>query len=503
MLRTNFYVLFAATACLAGAAAGQTQIQTSNPSSKVAQTNGSSDDLQIVTLQKDGDPDALVKELGLSPKFIYRHALQGFAVHLDAATITKLKADKRVLAVEPDGKVELLDQMVGTGVLRMGITNFPEAQVDGLDNHRINVNVAVLDTGIQMNHPDLNVVQAMDFTFSELGGNDWSGHGTHVAGIIGALDNVFGVVGVAPGVNLWDGQVISPTAGSWTYVLAGIDWVAQNADQIEVLNMSVGGSGSSPYGAVHEAVYNLVNLGVVVVAAAGNSSEDIAGPDGIFGTADDLLPAALPEVMAVSAMDPTSDTNAGFSNFSLASSLPTRATNYVTSPGGAIDVAAPGVNIYSTWTNSGYTNDTGTSMSCPHVVGLVALYIAANGRATNAAGVYAIRQAIINNSLPQSQWNATNTYALGLPAPLALPSENWIPLPEITSSGSIDEGFQVGFQAVPGYNYTVQSTKALGSSNQWTSLSTITGVGAVAPETVTDTNLASQAFYRLSRQPAP
>jgi len=501
MLKSSVVVLFALTVCLAGPASGQPQTGSSAASLMVAQTNNPSG-LQIVTLRDGGDPDTMVKELGISPKLVYRHALQGFAVHLDAATIAKLKADRRVLAVEPDGPVQLLDQTVGTGLLRMEITNFPEARIDKMDTHRINVNVAVLDTGIQLNHPDLNVVFGEDFTGFGQGGNDWNGHGTHVAGTIGALDNDFGVVGVAPGVNLWSVQVSSPTTSSWSAFVAGIDYISENADQIAVVNCSLGGS-NAPYVIVHAAVKNIVNQGIVFVAGAGNSSEDIAGPDGIFGTADDILPAALPEVMAVSAMDPTSDTNAGFSNYSLTSSLATRATNYVTSPGGAIDVAAPGVSIYSTWINSSYTNDTGTSMSCPHVVGLVALYIAANGRATNAAGVYAIRQAIINNSLPQSQWNATNTYAQGLPAPLAMPSDNWIPQPYITSGSITEGGFQAGFQAVPGYNYTVQSTTGLGSSSQWTNISTVTGVGAVASATVTDTNLGSQGFYRLSRQPAP
>src|SRR5208282_3372475 len=299
------------------------------------------------------------------------------------------------------------DQTVGAGIIRMGITNFPVAHIDGGD-HRINVNVAVLDTGIQLDHPDLNVVQAVDLTSVGNGGDDWSGHGTGVAGIIGALDNGFGVVGVAPGVRLWSVEVLGsdPTDTVWSLLLAGVEYVLQQSNQIQVVNCSTGNSGPVPWGATHLAFSELVNQGIVVVAAAGNYTNDIAGLDGIFGDNDDFLPAALPEVMAVSAMNPTNDTIAWFSNFSQVprTNNPAKGiTNYVFSPGGAIDVAAPGVNILSTSTNSGYAIHNGTSAAAPHVAGLVALYIAANGAPTNAAGVYAIRQAIINHSLPQSQ----------------------------------------------------------------------------------------------------
>ncbi len=133
---------------------------------------------------------------------------------------------------------------------------------------------------------------------------------------------------------------------------------------------------------------------------------------------------------------------------------------------------------------------------------MAALYIAANGRATNAAGVYAIRQAIINNSLPQSRWNsAPNTLDPDTNhEPLAMPSENWIPQPFITGASNLPSGFQIYFFALPGYDYTLQSAPDL---IQWSNLSTISGSGGLAPITVTDTNFASQSFYRLLRLPTP
>src|ERR1035438_7348597 len=116
---------------------------------------------QIVTLRPHADVDGVVKDFKLEPSHIYRHALNGFAAPMDSATFEQLKQDERVLAVEADGEIVPCAQTVPTGILRMGITNFPVAHLDGGD-HRINVDVAVMDTGIQTNHPDLNVVRWVD-----------------------------------------------------------------------------------------------------------------------------------------------------------------------------------------------------------------------------------------------------------------------------------------------------------------------------------------------------
>jgi subtilisin family serine protease len=253
-------------------------------------------------------------------------------------------------------------------------------------------------------------------------------------------------------------------------------------------------------------------MGVVFVAGAGNNNgQDIAGVDGVWGInpatgmCDDFIPAALPEVMAVSAMDPVNNVIASFSNCCRINKVP----SYVTSPGLGIDVAAPGVNIYSCWLTStnGYTFQSGTSGASPHVAGLVALYIAANGRATNAAGVYAIRQAIIDGSQPQSQWGATNTMDPdGNPEPLAMPSTNWVPQPDIISVVPSPGACQLSFATVPGYIYTVQSRDSLSDTNQWITLGNpyTNMLGSLLKATVTDTNPSFSArFYQLVRTQAP
>ena len=255
------------------------------------------------------------------------------------------------------------------------------------------------------------------------------------------------------------------------------------------------------------------------MAGAGNNAGDLSG-DLIWGNTDDQLPAALAEVMAVSAMDsnpmqfntnaplvPGSLPNPGFdqfwanSNFSFIRHDP----SLVLSPGFAMDVAAPGVNILSTYKGGDYAFLTGTSMASPHATGLVALYIAANGRATNAAGVYRIRQAIVDSSQPQTQWASyPNTGDPdGNPEPLAMPSENWVPKPDILAESMTAQGFQISFSTVPGYTYTVQQTASLNSSNAWVHLASTNGAGSLATVTVTDTNPNATSFYRVMREPTP
>lgn len=222
--------------CCAGAmalAAARIGLDAASANAQVVKTNCPLPTC-IVILQPDADPDAVVRAFRVQPEHVYHHALKGFAAPLEAATREQLRLDARVAAVESDGEIVPCGQTNSAGILRLGVTNFPVAHINGQD-HRISVDVAVLDTGIQTNHPDLNVVQAVGFADEGLNGDDWNGHGTHVAGIIGALDNDFGVVGVAPGVRLWSVQVLGPTQHKWSDFAAGCDYIAAHADQIDVV----------------------------------------------------------------------------------------------------------------------------------------------------------------------------------------------------------------------------------------------------------------------------
>ena len=137
------------------------------------------------------------------------------------------------------------------------------------------------------------------------------------------------------------------------------------------------------------------------------------------------------------------------------------------------------------------------------------LYIAANGRAYDAQGVYNIRQAIVNNSLPQSQWNNPNPNPMKngvvpLPAPLAMPSVNWVPQPRIVNLALVTNSLQMSFQTVPGYAYAVQYSASPTATNTWTPLTSTNGSGSLTSVTVADPAPSSNSrFYRLVRQPAP
>ena len=379
----------------------------------------------IIVFNEDVGVDSAVADLarahGLGVTNVYRYALRGMAAVVPQGRLSALRNDPRVDFVEANLEAHILGDPLPTGVDRIDADQNATANIDHGDD-RVDVDVAIIDTGIDLDHPDLNVFRGVDCTKGpscEKGGdgNDGHFHGTHVAGTVGALDNGTGAVGVAPGARLWAVKVLrNDGSGFFSDVIEGIDYVTKNAGSIEVANMSLGGMGKLD--SLRTAIQNSVEAGVVYVVAAGNSSKDVYGADGVFGTNDDFIPASYPEVAAVSAMGDTDgeaggqgaytsyatadDTFAGFTNFSNS----VVAGNPVTSSGAAIDLAAPGVDILSTWNDGGTGTISGTSMASPHVAGAAALEAATNGRATDAAGVAAIRQALIDAAEAQSDWRS-------------------------------------------------------------------------------------------------
>lgn len=315
-----------------------------------------------------------------------------------------------------------ITQTVPTGVRRIGCQANSLWLGSGVT--AVNADIAILDTGVELTHPDLNVYASTNFTESATA-SDVNGHGTHVAGTAAAKNRSSGVVGVAPGARLWNVKVLGDDGnGSLSSIISGVDYVTQHASEIEVANMSFGGRGLSA--SLRMAIQNCVSNGVVCVTAAGNNTLDVYGGDQVLGTIDDFFPASYPECVTVSAMADSDglaggvgadlysganfvgkdDTLATFSNFSCSRDV----SKVVNSRGLAIDMAAPGAAIYSTYKGSSYATMSGTSMASPHVAGGAALYIAQFGRATTAAGVYAIAQALVNDGEPQSGWgkNPTN-----------------------------------------------------------------------------------------------
>ncbi|MGH9041649.1 MAG: S8 family serine peptidase [Acidimicrobiia bacterium] len=353
----------------------------------------------IVVLKSPHASEAMAESatgLGATVNGVFS-TLNGLLVTLPLLNLKSLTQDPRVAYVVPDRRVTLLDDDAPAGVSRIGAG--PKANADGSVFSRADPNaaVAIIDTGISP-HPDLNVVGGVDCTSDALGGllgsllgggkssepdeggdySDEHGHGTHVAGTVGAMANDSGVVGVSPGAPLYAVKVFGTLGtGAISDVICGLDWVAANAAEknIKVVNMSLGGDGvdDASCGAesqdpFHEAVCRVVASGVTVVVAAGNSKVDLV----------ESVPAAYDEVLTVTAMadfdglpggegeaDCSSkdedDTAADFSNFTLPDAADA-----------AHVVAAPGVCVYSTWNDGGYESISGTSMASPHVAGLVA-----------------------------------------------------------------------------------------------------------------------------------
>lgn len=205
------------------------------------------------------------------------------------------------------------------------------------------VRVAVLDTGIDLNHPDLDVRGNINFVNPKKSGNDDNGHGSHVAGIIAALDNQTGVIGVAPKAYLYAVKVLDASGSGWLSDLVdGLQWCIDN--RMQLVNMSLGASSDNL--TFHQAVTKTYNAGVSMVAAAGNS-----------GTSGLSYPGRYAETIGVSATD-QGDNLAYYSSY-----------------GPQVDLAAPGSGIYSTYKRGGYATLSGTSMATPHVTGAAALVL--------------------------------------------------------------------------------------------------------------------------------
>ena len=353
-------------------------------------------DHYIVKLKADTDgaaADRLIRGAsgqGAQVSHRYRHVFNGFAAYLPAAALNGIRQHPQVASVVPDRVVSLSRfqinkpcatppckgsggdggggepsvQTVPTGITRSGAHLSSALAGDGQGSE--DVDVAIIDTGISK-HSDLTIAGGLNCSTGPASKySDGHGHGTHVAGTVGAKDNDAGVVGMAPGARLWAVRVLNNAgSGTWGSIICGLDWVTGNADMIEVANMSLGGGGSATGcsdGGLHEAVCATVAAGITLVVAAGNESDDAARH----------VPAAYPEVITVSALADFDGAAGGTGN---ATCRPDGDDTFAdfSNYGADVDLIAPGVCIESTW-NDGTTNTiSGTSMAAPHVAGAAAL----------------------------------------------------------------------------------------------------------------------------------
>lgn len=340
-------------------------------------------DRYVITLKEGVDMETLSEVKGIGkgllknigadqePEHTYSSALKGFTAYLSPGQVKKLGKLAEIDMIELD-EVLTLGPPPGKGWNKTGEVE-PEPEITPAQEtpwgiSRVNGGVPhtgsvawILDSGIDLDHTDLNIDRTYEFSAytrgRDAGTDDKNGHGTHVAGTIAAMDNDFGVVGVAAGATVVPVKVLDRSgSGSWSGILAGVDHVARYARPGDVANMSLGGG---VYQTLDQAVINAAqSTGVKFVIAAGNSAEDT----------DNSSPARAigPNVFTVSAMDSV-DAFANFSNY-----------------GASVKYCAPGVNILSTWNDGSYHTISGTSMAAPHIAGL--LMIGANTIDGNVVG---------------------------------------------------------------------------------------------------------------------
>jgi subtilisin family serine protease len=309
----------------------------------------------IVVVKEGADAHAVAAIAGVQPQFEYTAALHGFAAELNAGQLNAVQRNPNVEYVEEDQEatVDTTQTMDSTGqpwgLDRIDQRNLPLSGSYTYNSTGSGVRAYIIDTGLQANHPEFET-RAQN-VYDAFGGNgsDCNGHGTHVGGTIGGK-----TYGVAKKAYLRGVRVLDCSgSGSYSAIIAGVDWVRTNRINPAVANMSLGGGYSS---SLNTAVNNLANSGVFVAVAAGNSNADACS----------YSPSSASAVYAVAASDKT-DTKASFSNY-----------------GGCVDGYAPGVGIKSAWLNSGTNTISGTSMASPHVAGVAALYKATYGDAASS-----------------------------------------------------------------------------------------------------------------------
>jgi len=291
--------------------------------------------------------NGLAQRDNLEVGFVYSHALNGFSAVIPQASVNDVRTDSRVKYIERDGTMRAVAQTLPWGIDKIDADTSSTLAGNG-SGTVLGVHAYVIDTGIDASHADLNAVNPVNFA----GGpnTDCNGHGTHVAGTVGARDNTQNVVGVAPGAPLTGVKVLGcGGSGTTSGVIKGVDWVTANAIKPAVANMSLGGGASQ---SLDDAVRRSAASGVFYAVAAGNEGANACN------SSPARAGAGTNNGIATVAATDSAEKEASWSNY-----------------GSCVDVWAPGVSILSTRKGGGTTTMSGTSMASPHVAGGGALYL--------------------------------------------------------------------------------------------------------------------------------
>lgn len=348
----------AAVVVLAGT--GTTVAQAQEGQIRDAKTAGAISDSYLVVLKNTGLVSTLSQTLtgryGAQLRKTFDAALNGFSIHASEQEAKRLAADSNVAYVVQNHVFRVSDTQQDPpswGLDRIDQSDLPLDSSYTYNTTATDVTAYVIDTGVLATHETFGgrVSGGKDFIDNDDDPTDENGHGTHVAGTIGGSE-----YGVAKNVKIVPVRVLDADgSGTTEQVVAGIDWVAENATGPSVANMSLGGTADD---ALDQAVSGAIANGVTFAVAAGNDGAD----------AREYSPARVSSAITVAASDKT-DKEASFSNY-----------------GSSVDLYAPGVNITSSWGTGDTATNTisGTSMATPHVAGAAALYLAGHPDATPA-----------------------------------------------------------------------------------------------------------------------
>ncbi len=351
---------------------------------------------RYVVVLKSGattDPVSVARSAaGVELGSVYRSALSGFSAELTPAAVAALRNNPNVAYVEKSATAHAHGQATPNGTARIGATANSGLRVGDGRDERVDVDVAVIDSGIDYTHPDLNVVRRVNCVgvtaCVENAGMDDNGHGSNVAGIVGGLDNGIGYVGVTPGARLWSVKSLnSKGSGSTEEIVNGIDWVTAHADEIEAVNLSLGFDGTVQ--AVNDAVNRAIAKGVVVVVSAGNDQRDVANQS----------PANVPDAITVSSLSDADGKPGALGDFAWCNAKNTNKDDTLSNFsnfGRGVDLEAPGDCIQSAFKNGGYSNYNGTSQAAPHAAGAAAWLTRGTNKPKDRARVLAVRDKLVN-----------------------------------------------------------------------------------------------------------
>ncbi len=340
--------------------------------------------------------------------------IHGATIELENSKLESLKDNKAVEIIEKESVVEINAQVTPYAFTNLNMTNKYPNDLTGKG-----IKVAVIDSGVAT-HPDLKIkagVCVLDSSDCYNSYHDNNGHGTHVAGIIAALDNDIGTVGVAPGVEIYAVKALDRKGeGTLTTIMAGIDWAI--SQKVDIINLSLSTPNLNP--AMKTLLDQAYKNGILVIAATGNEGTASGDTDTV------QYPARFDSVIAVSAVNKNNVR------------LPTSGT------GDSVELAAPGDAVYST-VPGGYMYMSGTSMAAPYVSGLAALYMEKYPHLSNVE----IRELLRENALDLGTPGRDRFYGYGL---AQVDSAHLLPEPVIGSDGSVKLDLKDFLSKYPSYN---------------------------------------------------